>query len=126
MSPPGFSTRTPRTWAPNEIAPPSSASHPAFRIACIGAGEDPSRLVLYCAPLCGIIFLPMEQSPDQQAPPRVSAILVSLNNAAALRRSLAPLQASAALQTLAMSVVDIGSTDDCSRMDDEFPGIHMQ
>ena len=67
----------------------------------------------------------MEQSPDQQAQPRVSAILVSLNNAAALRRSLVALEASADRQTLEISVVDSGSTDDCSRMDAEFPGIHM-
>ena len=73
---------------------------------------------------CGIIELPMEEQQAEQAPRRVSVIIVSFNNAAALRRCLATLEASADRATFEILVVDNGSVDDCARMDAEFPAIY--
>ncbi len=67
----------------------------------------------------------MEENQESQAPPRVSVVIVSHNAAAALRRSLVALEASRGRETFEIIVVDSGSADDCSRMDAEFPAIHM-
>ena len=67
----------------------------------------------------------MEEQQAEQAPRRVSVIIVSFNNAAALRRCLATLEASADRATFEILVVDNGSVDDCARMDAEFPAIDM-
>ena len=69
--------------------------------------------------------LPMEQPQEEQAPRRVSVIIVSFNNADALRRSLSTLEAAADRGAFEILVVDNGSMDDCPRMDAEFPGIDM-
>ncbi len=65
---------------------------------------------------------------EQQAEPsrrRVSVVIVSFNNAAALRRCLTVLEASGDRDAFEILVVDNGSADDCSRMDAEFPAIDM-
>jgi GT2 family glycosyltransferase len=67
----------------------------------------------------------MEENQQNPAPVRVSAIIVSSNNAAALRRSLAALEASHGRETLEVIVVDSGSADDSSRVDAEFPAIQL-
>ena len=69
--------------------------------------------------------LPMEEQQAEQAPRRVSVIIVSFNDAAALRRSLAALETSGDRDTFEILVVDNGSVDDCARMDAEFPSIDM-
>ena len=56
---------------------------------------------------------------------RVSAIVVSFNNAAALRRCLTALEASAERDRFEILVVDSGSADDCPRMDSEFPSVNL-
>jgi len=72
-----------------------------------------------------MIFLPMEENQAEQLAPRVSVILVSFNNAASLRRALQALEASSARATFEVVVVDSGSSDDCPRMDTEFPSITL-
>lgn len=67
----------------------------------------------------------MAENQNEPAAPRVSVLLVSLNNAAAVRRCLAELEASANRESMEIIVVDSGSTDECSRMDSEFPSIRM-
>ena len=69
--------------------------------------------------------LPMEEQQAEQAPRRVSVIIVSFNDAEALRRSLATLETSADRDTFEILVVDNGSVDDCARMDAEFPSIDI-
>jgi GT2 family glycosyltransferase len=67
----------------------------------------------------------MAEIQKEQAAPRVSVLLVSLNNAAAVRRCLAELEASGSRESMEVIVVDSGSMDECSRMDSEFPAIRM-
>jgi hypothetical protein len=67
----------------------------------------------------------MDESRDSQAPPRVSVVIVSYNNAGGLRRSLAALEASSSRETFEIILADNGSQDDCARMDAEFPAIDM-
>jgi GT2 family glycosyltransferase len=67
----------------------------------------------------------MAENQNEQAAPRVSVLLVSLNDAAAVRRCLAELEASGSRESMDISVVDSGSMDECSRMDSEFPAIRM-
>lgn len=57
--------------------------------------------------------------------PKVSAIIVSYNCAAALRRCLAALEGTREREKLEVVVVDMGSRDDCPRMDAEFPNVIM-
>jgi N-acetylglucosaminyl-diphospho-decaprenol L-rhamnosyltransferase len=61
---------------------------------------------------------PLEQQPSA---PKVSAIIVSYNCAAALRRCLAALERTREREKLEIVVVDMGSRDDCPRVDAEFP-----
>ncbi len=72
-----------------------------------------------------MICFPMEEKEESQAPPRVSVVIVSQNNAGGLRRSLAALEASPVRSTFEIIVVDNGSFDACPRMDAEFPTINM-
>jgi GT2 family glycosyltransferase len=66
----------------------------------------------------------MDETLDARpATPKVSAIIVSYNSAAALRRSLAALERTRERQALEIVVVDAGSRDDCPRMDAEFPDV---
>lgn len=67
----------------------------------------------------------MEENQAEQLTPRVSVILVSFNDAASLRRALQALEASSARETFEVVVVDSGSSDDCPRMDAEFPSITL-
>lgn len=67
----------------------------------------------------------MAENQNEQAAPRVSVLLVSLNNAAELRRCLTELEASGSRESMEIIVVDSGSMDECSRMDSEFPSLRM-
>jgi GT2 family glycosyltransferase len=60
-----------------------------------------------------------------QTSPRVTALIVSRNSVAALRRSLRALETVTARETLEIVVVDNGSQDESQTLDAEFPGIHM-
>src|SRR5258708_1266842 len=62
----------------------------------------------------------MEEQPN---PPRVTALIVSYNNTAALRRSIQALERSAGREALEILVVDNGSQDECPRLDAVFPGV---
>jgi N-acetylglucosaminyl-diphospho-decaprenol L-rhamnosyltransferase len=55
--------------------------------------------------------------------PRVSAILVSLNQIEALRRAVAALERSTDRERLEILVVDLGSYDGSPQLDSEFPAI---
>jgi GT2 family glycosyltransferase len=68
---------------------------------------------------------PHSNSEEQKLPPRVSVAIVSRNRAAQLRRCLASIEASAGRSTFQVIVVDNGSTDGASRIDDEFPDVQM-
>jgi GT2 family glycosyltransferase len=64
--------------------------------------------------------------PDEEQPKyRVTAIVVSLNNADSLRRCLAALGRSTNRESLEIIVVDKGSRDECPTIDSEFPNITM-
>ncbi|MEK7751832.1 MAG: glycosyltransferase [Acidobacteriota bacterium] len=68
----------------------------------------------------------MDETLDQQpSPPKVSAIIVAYNCAAALRRCLAALEGTRERAKLEIVVVDMGSRDDCPHMDAEFPKVIM-
>src|SRR5437870_565869 len=56
---------------------------------------------------------------------RVSAILVSFNQAPALRRAVAALEASQNRERLEILVVDCASSDESSRIDTEFPSVNV-
>ena len=60
---------------------------------------------------------------EQPTPPRVTALLVSHNNATALRRAIQALEQSTARETLEILVVDTGSWDECPTLDAEFPNV---
>lgn len=62
---------------------------------------------------------------ETQAPVLVSAILVSYNCAPALRRSIEALERSSMRAAMEILVVDAGSRDESSRMDEEFADITM-
>lgn len=64
----------------------------------------------------------VEQEPQ---PPRVSAILVGYNQAAALRRAVEALERSRDRDRLEILVVDCGSRDDSTQLDTDFPAINM-
>src|SRR5580698_3910085 len=55
--------------------------------------------------------------------PRVSAILVTLNQIEPLRRAVAALERSADRERLEILVVDLGSDDGSAQLDSEFPAI---
>ena len=63
----------------------------------------------------------MEES--QPVGTQVSVLVVSHNCIAALRRCLTALEASAGRETMEILVMDNGSSDGCSAIDSEFPGI---
>jgi len=58
--------------------------------------------------------------PAEPQPPRVTALIVSYNSVAALRRCVQAVDGSADIEVL---VVDLGSWDGSSRIDSEFPGV---
>jgi GT2 family glycosyltransferase len=55
--------------------------------------------------------------------PRVSAILVSLNQVESLRKAVAALERSTDRERLEILVVDLGSQDGSAQLETEFPGI---
>jgi GT2 family glycosyltransferase len=65
------------------------------------------------------------QHDEEQPKYRVTAIVVSLNNADSLRRCLAALGRSMNRESLEIIVVDKGSRDECPTIDSEFPNITM-
>lgn len=65
------------------------------------------------------------QHGEEQPKYRVTALVVSLNNADALRRCLTALGQSTNRESLEIIVVDKGSHDDCPTVDTEFPNITM-
>ncbi len=67
---------------------------------------------------------PQRVEPEPQAP-RVSAILVSYNQAAALRRAVQALENSRDRDKLEILVVDCGSRDESTQLDTDFPAINM-
>src|SRR5579863_10353284 len=62
---------------------------------------------------------------DEPSGPRVSAVLVSFNQAPALRRALEALEGSQDRPRLEIVVVDCGSQDDSPRLDAEFPAVQI-
>lgn len=64
-------------------------------------------------------------NPEEQEPvrPRVSAIVVSHNRVARLRRSLEALERSEGRETIEVIAVDNGSTDGSGALDAEFPNV---
>ena len=62
---------------------------------------------------------------EKQPPPKVSAVIVSWNNASALRRCLAALERSQGRENIEIIVVDKGSRDESPQLDAEFPNITL-
>ena len=72
------------------------------------------------------IELPPAQKPEQEKPaPRVSAVVVSRNRSALLRRCLESLELSEGRDTLQVIVIDNGSTDGSAQWDAEFPKVQF-
>jgi len=67
---------------------------------------------------------PERLEPEPQGP-RVSAILVSYNQAPALRRAIEALEKSQERERLEIVVVDCGSRDDSASVDVDHPAIHL-
>jgi GT2 family glycosyltransferase len=66
------------------------------------------------------------QNPDREKPGlRVSAVVVSRNRAALLRRCLESLESSEGRDTLQVIVIDNGSTDGSAQWDAEFPKVQF-
>jgi len=63
-----------------------------------------------------------EPSGQAPKPPKVSALVVSYNRKALLRRALEALERSEARDTIEIVVVDNGSTDGSQELEAEFPG----
>jgi len=59
-------------------------------------------------------------------PPRVSAVVLSYNTAASLRRCLSSLEASSIREQMEIIVVDAASQDESPRLDTEFPNVAFQ
>ncbi len=68
---------------------------------------------------------PYPEIPEEPAGPKVSAIIVSYNRAAALRRAIEALERSQSREQLEILVVDCGSQDESRNIDAEYPGIDM-
>lgn len=67
----------------------------------------------------------MGEAEREQAPPQVSVLIVSEDNAAALRRCLAAVEASAERERFEVLVVDNGSQDESPHLDSEFPNANF-
>ncbi len=61
--------------------------------------------------------------PNEPTPPRVTALIVSYNSLAALRRSIGALRCSQARELFEILVVDLGSQDGSARIDSEFEDV---
>jgi GT2 family glycosyltransferase len=64
----------------------------------------------------------MGEAEREQAPPQVSVLIVSEDNAPAVRRCLRALEASAQRERFEILVIDNGSQDESPRLDSEFAG----
>jgi glycosyltransferase involved in cell wall biosynthesis len=64
----------------------------------------------------------MGEEEREQAPPQVSVLVVSEDNAPALRRCLQALEGSVERERFEILVIDNGSQDESPRLDTEFPG----
>jgi hypothetical protein len=62
---------------------------------------------------------------EEPIEPRVSAILIGYNQAAALRRAIEALERSRDRERLEILVIDCGSSDESSQLDAEYAGISM-
>jgi len=62
---------------------------------------------------------------EEPIEPRVSAILIGYNQAAALRRAIEALERSQERERLEILVIDCGSSDESSQLDAEYAGISM-
>jgi GT2 family glycosyltransferase len=62
---------------------------------------------------------------EEPVEPRVSAILIGYNQAAALRRAIESLEQSRDRERLEILVIDCGSSDESSQLDAEYAGISM-
>jgi len=62
---------------------------------------------------------------EETIQPRVSAILIGYNQAAALRRAIQALERSKDRERLEILVIDCGSSDESSQLDIEFEGVTM-
>ncbi len=69
-----------------------------------------------------LVEVPREES-NAPIEPRVTAILVGHNQAAAMRRAIAALEKSKDRERLEILVIDCGGSDDTSMLDTEFPGV---
>ncbi len=67
----------------------------------------------------------MEETGQAQQTPEVSVLIVSEDNARALRRCLTALEASAERETFEILVVDNGSQDESPHLDSEFPNVTL-
>ena|SRR5579862_6767393 len=65
------------------------------------------------------------EPPPEPVEPKVSAILVSYNQAPALRRAIQALERSQNRELLEILVVDCGSQDESPQLDTEFEGVTM-
>jgi GT2 family glycosyltransferase len=73
------------------------------------------------------IDLPPAKQPDQEkAAPRVSAVVVSHNRSALLRRCLESLESSEGRDSLQVIVIDNGSSDGSAQWDAEFPKVQFE
>lgn len=63
----------------------------------------------------------MEETHETRQAPEVSVLIVSEDNAAALRRCLTALESAAGRESFEVLVVDNGSQDESPRLDSEFP-----
>jgi GT2 family glycosyltransferase len=68
---------------------------------------------------------PQPEPPQEPVEPKVSAILISFNQAPALRRAIQALERSQNRELLEILVVDCGSQDESPQLDTEFEGVTM-
>jgi hypothetical protein len=68
---------------------------------------------------------PAQKSDQEKAAPRVSAVVVSHNRSALLRRCLESLEASEGRGRLQVIVIDNGSSDGSAQWDSEFPKVQF-
>lgn len=66
-----------------------------------------------------------QQQTNEVVTPRVTALIVSYNTAAELRRCITALRVSQARDQFEILVVDLGSQDESARMDSEFDDVTM-
>ncbi len=71
------------------------------------------------------MLTPVKQSDQPEAAPRVSAVVVSHNRSALLRRCVESLEASEGREHLQIIVIDNGSSDGSAQWDAEFPKIQF-